>query len=442
MSSSFDFTQKNVVVLGYGVEGRAIVAYLLNKFPSARVSIADASPEIHIPSDLKVEHVYAGVNWLDALKDADVVLRSPGVSYARIRSSGFFNPKKTTVTSITEIFLDRHRSRTIGVTGTKGKSTTSSLLFKVLGALGYDVRLIGNIGMPAIELFDEFPDYFIYELSSYQLQDISTSPHVCLFLNIYPEHLDHHGDFDSYFQAKMQICAYQDDHDICVHHSDIAVSTSARTVRYDVSAFRIIDGRIYSDSKLLYDQAKGALRGDGNLRNIQAVYATLDALGVDVSSIADYIYDFTPLQHRLQVVRTVHDITFINDSISTVPQATLNALNAYKGVVRALVLGGYDRGVDYYSLAKEIVDSSIPNVFLFLPSGKRIFEQIHLCADESKLPLPHLEYVTTMDEVVTLAIEKCVNGGVCLLSPASPSFGLFKNFEERGLAFISAVSRA
>lgn len=430
---------KKVVVLGYGLEGQAVVKYLLSKYPEIKLIVADSNKNAVVEKSENIEKLFLGESWLCSMENADIVIRSPGVSYLQINSSSFFNRVKTKITSITDIFLYRHAKKTIGITGTKGKSTTSSLVYAVLSSFGFNVNLIGNIGRPAIDLYDQDSDYFIYELSSYQLQDVTSSPHISIFLNIFPEHLDHHGNFDAYFNAKKKIAEYQNSDDICIYDSSLSINTTAQKITYDKSLFKIKDMSLVFENDEIFNLSKSNLKGYGNLRNVQAVCTLVSTLGLGLRDAVSAIYSYQPLPHRLEYVANIGNLSFVNDSISTVPQATLNALDAYKNEVRVLILGGYDRGVDYSDLVEEVLKQKISLIILFRPSGQRIFEKISFLSEKLKIPCPELIFVDSMEKAVSFAKEKADLNGVCLLSPASPSFGLFKNFEERGQCFKSCV---
>lgn len=445
-----NFNCKKILLLGFGLEGRASLRYLKSKFVDTTVSIADSSNDFCLESELEpfIFRVYRGENWLNTVSEYDVILRSPGVPISVIENIFKDKTSRPIVTSATEIFLERNHSTTIGVTGTKGKSTTSSLLRDVLTAFGYKVLLVGNIGTPAISSICEKVDYFIYELSSYQLQDVRFSPHISFFLNFYPEHLDHHGTIDKYFEAKSRIFQFQQKRDLLFldsklfQHIPKIPESVLRNIDSENSNLLVQGTSIFGEEgRLIFDMGKSSLRGRGNLQNILAVFEFASYLGLDLDLVSQTIYDFKPLPHRLEIVGTRKGVQFVNDSISTVPQATINAIDAFNFQIKTLVLGGFDRGVDFQELAETVLNSKIPLVLLFKPSGQRIFDSIKRFAVESCSALPEMTFVESMTEVVEIVSAKNFKHGICLLSPASPSFGKFKNFEERGRFFREAVLR-
>ncbi len=443
-----DFSQKKVLLLGFGLEGRASLKYLKEKFPTAIVSVADQAKSFSIESEVRseVSEIYKGESWLSSLSDYDIIVRSPGVPLGLIESAVPTDGTAPIMTSVTEIFLEKNRSRTIGITGTKGKSTTSSLLKEILAACGFKVELVGNIGKPAISLINEKVDYFIYELSSYQLQDLKYSPHVAFFLNFYPEHLDHHGGIENYFSAKCRIFDFQEPKDFLFLGQKVLPQvvgkprSSLCVVGGPESKFFIKGSSIVSrDGSFMFDMKSSGLRGSGNLQNLLAVFEFAASIDLDLDLVSRGISQFKPLPHRLEIVGTRNGVQYVNDSISTVPQATINAIDAFDSQIQTLILGGYDRGVDFDELSDVILESEIPLVLLFKPSGERILSSINRSAKSKNLTPPTMQFVDSMDHAIKVVIEKNFKSGVCLLSPASPSFGMFKNFEERGKTFRDIV---
>jgi UDP-N-acetylmuramoylalanine--D-glutamate ligase len=416
------------------------------------VAIADQNTELSLSSDEAtfVTETYLGSNWLDALSEYDVVVRSPGVPLHSLRDSLASAPH-VRVTSSTNLFLAAHADKTIGITATKGKSTTSSLLHHVLVRAGIDSKLGGNIGIPAISLLNTPAQIYVLELSSYQLEDCQHSPHGALFLNLYPEHLDHHQDFANYGLAKANITSHQTPQDFLVAPF---TSEAVRKLSAQSPAQKILFGSPESqawieNSAYYYRDLHGVVRklfhvqdtklkGPGNQQNILAVLATLSRFDVSVESLTNAITEFAPLPHRLEEVATIGGVTYINDSISTVPEATINALDTFKNSVKTVILGGYDRGISFYNLAAYLTTSCVENVILFPPSGSRIETALRECLAGAGSML-NITTVQSMREAVELAKRVTPSQSVCLLSPASPSFPIFKNFQERGEKFRQEV---
>jgi UDP-N-acetylmuramoylalanine--D-glutamate ligase len=448
---SYNFSGKKILLLGFGGEARASLVHLHKYFTDLHIGVADQSSALQLSAEEQklVHAVHVGDHWLAEVSSYEIVIRSPGIPLEVIHHIHTQQPKMV-FTSGTQLFLEKHRDRVWGVTGTKGKSTTSSLLYHCLKALDIDVRLCGNIGIPAISLFDENPTCFVMELSSYQLEDCSYSPHVSLFLNLFSEHLDHHGSFEAYRSAKQRIFSAQrpDDRLIVPSGNEKLLKGSKNAVALKVffgaatDAAWIEDGhykvRLPSHTvKTVCSVSETRLRGPGNAQNILAVLAALSAIDFDVAKVGAAIKSFAPLPHRLEEVGTYRGITFINDSISTVPEATINALETFGDAVKTVILGGFDRGLSFVGLAEYLVTSAVDVVILFPPSGARIRKAL-----EDRVPNRFRFFETSsMAEAIDVAFAETGAPGVCLLSPASPSFPIFKNFEERGAVFRSlAVS--
>ena len=450
-----DLGNKRILLLGYGIEGRASFEFIRSNYPSAVIDICDSSEAVLIENDVRSQarNIILGNSWLSALGETDFIIRSPGIPPRLIQGLIQDLGREISISSATDIFLRKHRNKTIGVTGTKGKSTTASIISFVLSSLGYKCGLVGNIGLPALIEIDNSPDYFIYELSSYQLQDIGHSPFISVFLNIFPEHLDHHLNFRNYLDAKSQIFKFQNRSDLLVISEDLMsrveeaeMQVLSEKLIYDAknSFFWIEGDSIFrrsedGSSEKVFNIKDSQLRGLGNLKNVLAVLCLFEKMQLSNDLVVDAIKNFKPLPHRLEVLGDHKHLTFVNDSISTVPEATINALDAFSGRISALIAGGFDRGVDYATLAKEILASNIELLLLFRPSGERINSAIEIESERSSQKSPEIIFVENMKEAVSTALSESSRSGYCLLSPASPSFNQYRNFQERGDDFRNIV---
>jgi UDP-N-acetylmuramoylalanine--D-glutamate ligase len=291
--------------------------------------------------------------------------------------------------------------------------------------------------------------YLVLELSSYQLDGIRRSPHVAVLLNIVPEHLDLHGGFDNYVRAKRNITRYQTADDILVYNAmypiprEIAAASKARRLAFSLDATEH-PGSYLDSGHLVYRGEDGAtapvmaaggvtLPGRFNLQNVLAAIAVGKVLGVDGAAIAQAVRDFKPLAYRLERVGTWRGITFYDDPLATIPEATIAALDALGRDVATVLLGGYDRGLDMSGLARRLRQSEVRTVILFPQSGSRIQAAIEREYQGTKLPKSF--EIADMREAVSLAYANTPAGNICLHSPASPSFGLFKDYMERGDLF-------
>ncbi len=423
-----DLNGKKVCILGFGKEGQAMLKVLQKHAPDAEVTIGDKNPAI--TCDDKKCWLQLGEGWLKNLHHFDVIIKSPGIPpNDELRSFG------SKVTSSTQIFLDSIQDSgalVIGVTGSKGKSTTSTLISEILKAGGMNVSLIGNIGEPAISHLDEAKTgkNFVMEMSSYQLMDLSVSPHIAVVTSFFPEHLDYHGSLETYKEAEKHIARFQKKNDAIFY---CATSDSAREIAMESPGTRIP----FSADECPIPIKETHLLGEHNRSNIAAAYKVGTHLKIPSDVILKVIRDFRGLPHRLQSLGVHHGIEWIDDAISTTPESTIAALDALGDRVATLILGGQDRGNDFTELAKRIKRSAVKTVILFPGSGPRIREAIGrpACRQAGAHADVCFQEADSMERAVTIAKKHTMTGAICLLSTASPSYGMFKNFEEKGTEF-------
>jgi UDP-N-acetylmuramoylalanine--D-glutamate ligase len=439
---NINFESDTIGVLGFGVEGSATLDFLANA-GARHVSLLDANPALEIsPAHAAlVSDCILGPHYLKALETYDVIIKSPGIPFRLIPQS-----IRHRVTSATNIFLSLHKDKTIGITGTKGKSTTSSLISHLLSTGQITNKLIGNIGVPALSAAEENVSTFIFELSSYQLELLDTSPHGAVLLNLYPEHLDHHGNLERYFDAKHKIHKFQTSSDYVVIPSDLTDLSETKSLEKNRRIFGSQNSTAWLDGGVItYMDRAGAVHslcrtdellivGPGNHHNALAALSAIQHFDIPPSLLIKALLTFKPLPHRLEPVEVDGGITFINDSISTVPQATLNALETFSLRAHTLILGGFDRGVSFDSLVDYITTSNVRLVLLLPPSGERLKSTFEVSQNFNPERLA-LVSVQSLEEAVKIAKAKTPKDHVCLLSPAAPSFPMFRDFTERGCTF-------
>lgn len=400
-----ELTGKKILIVGYAKEGKATEAFLKEKVPSAHVSVVDQSQ---------------GENYLAHQTEFDVAVKSAGIHADLL---------KIPYTTATNIFFANVKGMTIGITGTKGKSTTTSLIYALLKQAGRKAHLVGNIGNPMLsELIssNNEDDIWVCELSSYQLSDIDYSPHIGVMVSLFPEHMDYHGGVENYYAAKARLVAHMTENDYFVYNAafekigEIARHTKAKSVQFV--------------EDLPFDKAIVPLLGEHNQSNVRAAVTVGKILGVSEADMEEAVINFQALPHRLQNVGTYKSITFVDDAISTTPQSTLAALEAITQV-GTILLGGQDRGYDFAELVKVLAEKNIPNLVLFPESGAKI----RLELENSATYHPRVLETASMQEAVQFAYDNTPEGMVCLLSTASPSYTLWKNFEVKGDEFQKIV---
>ena len=409
-----ELQDKKILILGFAREGRDTLKFLQHYFPSKVFGIADEKESLPNLPKKKVKF-FLGKDYLKSIKQYDVVVKSPGIPLKKIRP---LLKKSQYLTSETDIFFSLCQGTIIGVTGTKGKSTASSLIYSALKNGGRKVQLVGNIGKPALQfLLKQTPeDIFVFELSSFQLEHLTQSPHIAVLLNLYQEHLNHHGSFAAYAKAKANITNYQSNTDFLIYNKNdreitkIAKKSKAQKIPFNKK----------SVSPFLAPTEPALLIGK--------------LLSIPEAKIKKAIKDFTPLPHRLKTIGTYKGITFINDSLATIPEATIGALDTLGKNTATLIAGGFDRGVSITNLARRIEKSKLTTLILFPETGEAIFKAL------KKKP-KNILFTNNMKEAVRLAYLHTKKGNTCLLSPAASSFNLFKDYKDRGDQFKKAVKQ-
>ncbi|MBO5104565.1 MAG: UDP-N-acetylmuramoyl-L-alanine--D-glutamate ligase [Ruminococcus sp.] len=430
---------KSVCILGYGREGRSTYR-LINKYCSPEsVTISDLNPVSNPPENV---NIITGENYQDCLDGFDIVFKSPGIVLKKSPSE-----LKCEITSETQVFFTVYREQIIGITGTKGKSTVSSLIYHILKESGKDTYLVGNIGVPVFDIAEDVKErtIIVCELSCHQLEYMTVSPSTAVFLNLYEEHLDHYGTMEKYHNAKKNIYLHQKQHDCLLINSDIEYeftgaydyTISVTNPNADIYVYSGIPNKIhFHRDDYIYNIPTENIKllGVHNHYNIAVAYF-ITSFYVEQEEFEKALCTFNPLAHRLEYVGTVDGVRYYDDSIST---ACATAVEALKSVPnpKTILIGGMDRGIDYTSLVDFLNESDV-NVICMETSGKRIFDMIK--STDFKNP-ERVHYVQHLDDAVKLAHEITPSGTSCVLSPASASYGIFKNFEERGDAFKKLVS--
>ena len=415
--------EKRILILGFGREGRSTLQFLNKYLPDSVVGVADKNAMEGV--------AHSGEHYLEAMYDYDIVIKTPGISLKD------FDTKGVEVTSQTDLFLSQFHMQTIGISGTKGKSTTTSLIYHLLKSSGRDAILTGNIGIPCFDVMEDIkPDsVVVYELSAHQLEYVHNSPHVGVLLNVFEEHLDHFGSMQRYKSAKLNLLRFMNEDDTAIIHETLLNDALDLFVNNKVFSLFDFDDEI--------DRTALPLKGEHNYLNVKAALLACDAYGVDYRELIPYLYTFKPLEHRLEPVGTFDGVTFVNDSISTIPQAAVSACQAL-GRVDFLLLGGFDRGIDYQPLVDYLKTNPVPHLLFTGKAGERMMQMLDgvstgstTCYTEVPEPVegPTLFYYASMEEAFSYIASHAQKGDICLLSPAASSYDQYKNFEERGWKF-------
>ena len=404
---------KRILILGFGREGKSSLAFIQKYLPHAIVGVADKNAEAL--KDLSGIAVYSGENYFDAVNDYDIVIKTPGIS---LKDKDIDLSK---ITSQTDLFLEEFHSQIIGVTGTKGKSTTSTLIYHLLKESGKDAILAGNIGIPVFDIIDQITNksIIVFELSAHQLQFIHRSPHIGILLNVFEEHLDHFGTFEAYRDAKLNIIRKMGETDWAVTNDEFcyeAETMMVRSLSYQYYDFGV-------------DWDKIPLKGEHNRLNVKAALCAINAFGVPVDEVLPHLYTFQPLEHRQELVGTFGGVTFYNDSISTIPQAAIAALQTIKNVT-FLLLGGFDREIDYTPLIDYLLKNPVKHILYTGKAGNRMCEMLQHAGYQGDI-----KNFKDLNEAFEIIKSLSKNGDVCLLSPAAASYDQYRNFEERGRVF-------
>ena len=409
-----------------GREGKSTLRFLQKHAPDAVIAVADQKdPQIDgIPA-------YFGADYLSHMAEFDIVLKSPGIPFVGVEI-----PEHTEITCQTDLFLRFAPCVTVGITGTKGKTTTSTLIHEILQAAEVPNCLIGNIGVPVLDVFDDCAGKIaVMELSCHQLEFMRKSPHVAVFTNLYPEHLDHYDGFAGYAAAKMHITANQTADDFFIY-GDVE-GLREYLADKEIHAQKIPVDMEKSKSTAFYREISACnnrLIGRHNAQNTVFAAEAAKCLGVSEEAIAQGIRNFGGIEHRMEPVGTFRGISFVNDSIATAPEVVLMEIEALKNV-DTLIFGGLDRGLDYTQFEQALARSSVRNLIGLPETGHSICERMKAYGTAQTL-YPAQD----MEDAVKAAFRLTQSGKTCLFSPAAASYNVYKNFEEKGRHFKTLVA--
>ena len=426
-----------IAIIGVGVSNLPLLDYLY-----------ELNCDVTVFSDNKIEVDLSKYSFkvyedgLSKLVNFDIIFRSPGCLPTREELKKEIERGAYVTTEVVEV-VKLTPSRVIGVTGSDGKTTTTTLIDLVLRSSGYKTFLGGNIGTPLFTKIKDMTkdDVVVLELSSFQLMGMDVSPDISVITNITPNHLDKHKDMNEYIEAKCNIFKHgsgklilNDDNEITKNlKSDRDIRYFSRT--HKTNSFYTINGYIYFDDKVVLDCKKLKLRGVHNHENICTCLAAIYDL-IDMDKAIKAICDFGGVEHRLEFVREIDGVKWYNDSVSSSPTRTIAGLNSYSERI-VLIAGGYDKNLDYSPIARPILEH-VSKLILFGSTSNKIYDAVMKEKNNENIEIYQEK---SLDDVINRAREVAVAGEVVLFSPASASFDMFKNFADRGIQFKDKVKK-
>jgi UDP-N-acetylmuramoylalanine--D-glutamate ligase len=427
-----------IAILGYDVEGRSSYEYFAAQ-GGHELTILDQKTDVELPPG--VDSVL-GENYLDDLDRFDLIVRTAGLPPSQILENNPGVANKIT-THINEFFKASPTGNIIGVTGTKGKGTTSSLIAKMLEADGKQVELGGNIGTPPLSFLSELTSdsWVVLELSSFQLIDLRQSPHIAVCLMITPEHLNWHPDINEYTEAKSQLFAHQTQADLAIYFAENELSTliagsshGQKIPYYTPPGAWLNDGQVTIDDQVVCSVDELKLLGRHNWQNVCAALTAVWQVSKNTEAFRSVLTTFTGLPHRLELVREFDGAKYYDDSFGTTPETAMVAIEAFSQP-KIVILGGRGKGVPFDDLARSVAgDESVKSVVTIGEAGPEIADKLRENGFQ-KIILGG----PTMGKIVEQAREQAAPGNVVLLSPACASFDMFKDYKDRAEQFVKAV---
>lgn len=423
---------KKVLILGFGREGKSTYEYIRKHLPDKHLVIADKNkPDI---TDENVG-VVCGDDYLKCLGDFDIVFKSPGIAFLE----DDMYPPTTEITCQTDMFLRFCEPTVVGITGSKGKTTTSTLIYEMLKSGGINTCLIGNIGVPVFEKADEGKDLVaVVEMSSHQLEFTTVSPHIAVIVNIYEEHLDHYKTgFDGYVKSKLNIAVHQKEDDILVYNPE-------QNLDGIVDWGKVIKGKAspvtfaYAENDAFVNElwhSTNHLKGEHNRQDIAYALAVARAFGVGDDAVKHAVENFGGIEHRMEYVGVFNGVTYYNDSIATIPTAVMGAVKAIENV-DTHIFGGLDRGIDYGEFIDFLMTNGVRNLIGLPQTGHNIIAELKKRGCQKNMMC-----ALDMAQAVEFADRCTEKGKACLFSPAAASYNYYKNFEEKGRHYKTLVGQ-
>jgi UDP-N-acetylmuramoyl-L-alanine---L-glutamate ligase len=436
-----DFASRRVAIWGLGREGRAVIDLIRKIHPELPLVLFDDRAGDRPPDGLgaQIQFAFGAEQIARAIADVDIIVKSPGVSLYRPEIQNA-RQKGIRITSLLNLwFAEQHDLATICVTGTKGKSTTASLIAHILSKLGRRAALVGNIGIPITAIDSSAADFAVIEVSSYQAADFDGICDVGVLTSLYPEHIDWHLSVDNYYRDKLNLLRRSRCRVIngaaAAAVERLADCSGERLFVNEESGFHSCGNQIFRGREVIGEIREPYLGRPHNSSNLCAALAAMSLLGIDTAEALDAAAGFRGLPHRQQELGDVAGVLFVDDSISTIPESTIAAMTVYAGRPISVIVGGYDRGIEYRDLVEAAIAWAVNAIICLGESGRRIYSLARASASKRPDGACAIHLAQSMEDAVSFARQVTPPGGVVLLSPAAPSYGYYRDYIERGRDF-------
>ena len=414
------FRERKVLILGFGREGQSTYNVIRRSLPEKQLGIADMR---QVELDDPNVTLHCGENYLDAIDDYDTVIKTPGISFRDVMV-----PTEVEVTCQTDLFLRFSKCTCVGITGTKGKTSTSTLIYEMVKQSGKKACLIGNMGVPVLDTLENGDaDIAVIEMSSHQLEYTTASPHIAVMTNIYPEHLDHYNGFSGYVSAKLNIIRHQTGCDYFVCNAEQDFDAYYNFSKANTNVIKVSKNGGRGDEDIIGAAAENErLKGIHNRQNVCVAATVARCLGIGEEDILEAVRNFGGIENRMEPIGEFYGIKFYNDSIATIPHAVECAIEALEDV-DTLIFGGMDRGIEYDGFEKYLEKCKVRTLIGMPDTGVAICNALL----EKGCP-KNIIIAETMEEAVDAAFRFTRKGKSCIMSPAASSYNVYKDFEHKG----------
>lgn len=414
------FRERKVLILGFGREGQSTYNVIRRSLPEKQLGIADMR---QVELDDPNVTLHCGENYLDAIDDYDTVIKTPGISFRDVMV-----PTEVEVTCQTDLFLRFSKCTCVGITGTKGKTSTSTLIYEMVKQSGKKACLIGNMGVPVLDTLENGDaDIAVIEMSSHQLEYTTASPHIAVMTNIYPEHLDHYNGFSGYVSAKLNIIRHQTGCDYFVCNAEQDFDEYYNFSKANTNVIKVSKNGGRGDEDIIGAAAENErLKGIHNRQNVCVAATVARCLGIGEEDILEAVKNFGGIENRMEPIGEFYGIKFYNDSIATIPHAVECAIEALEDV-DTLIFGGMDRGIEYDGFEKYLEKCKVRTLIGMPDTGVAICNALL----EKGCP-KNIIIAETMEEAVDAAFRFTRKGKSCIMSPAASSYNVYKDFEHKG----------